>query len=131
MHTAIVTAPLTTPALIPLGLSSKTRHFSIGKPSSLAARRNGSGKGLPRLRRGSSAVMVIFGRWIPARRSAPWQSVRNEGKKRNQRKGGTNEQVLAPEVATAKRSFGSESIKRRTPGRMRTLLFWQLCGDPR
>jgi hypothetical protein len=126
VQTAMVMAPLATPALIPEGESSRTRHFSMGYPSSLAARRNGSGKGLPRRRRGSSAVMVIRGRVIPARRRAPWQSAAVSVTIVEAGRGKRDEQVLAPEVATANRPLGRESMRRRTPGRILTDLFWHL-----
>ena len=72
VQTAITVAPLATPAFMPEGESSKTIQEVAGNPRHEAARRNGSGNGFPRSRRGSSAVIVTLGGVIPTRESAPW-----------------------------------------------------------
>jgi hypothetical protein len=72
VHTAITTAPDATPALMPLGESSKTTQRDARYPRHSAARRNGSGAGLPARRRGSSAVIVTAGGDIPTRAKQPY-----------------------------------------------------------
>jgi hypothetical protein len=117
VQTATTVEPAATAALIPEGESSKITARFGSIPKSAAASKKGSGKGLPRRRRTSSAVTHTSGMEIldsqhsilplnthPVLVKHPWQY------------------VFAPEVATAYLPAGRESINFRTPGRIRTLI---------